>query len=380
MSKFKYTVEDTKECIIETEQQLRDLISTVLTAKYGLKWDMTPNGWSDRTRRDLEQRLQDEQKRFPHQQLSDRLLDYCDILHLKNMIEKNWQHFNNIFASKNNTIVMFDMLNRLRNPLMHGRPGIPLHQKYLCLGICGEFLQAIENWRQGYIYTVKTYECNLKFSVYIENDDEETAQSLAKEMAQSWLESVVDKLSAKLEDKLSDKFVKKWLLRISKGHIKISMTWKYRGYDGRYFRSADIKLHTNNYIALDQILAVSDHPFWVLKWTLSDDLDVSIVASKAKEMTGYTPSSSVRVQIGSGIPVLTNADFKIGSFNDARIRVSIDRGQQDFGASVNMVYDGSPNQGFIKAHKVFSIEKILFILYGKLSPAQVHQLMKDACS
>jgi hypothetical protein len=86
------------------------------------------------------------------------------------------------------------------------------------------------------------------------------------------------------------------------------------------------------------------------------------------------------VQIGSGIPVLTNADFKIGSFNDARIRVSIDRGQQDFGASVNMVYDGSPNQGFIKAHKVFSIEKILFILYGKLSPAQVHQLMKDACS
>ncbi len=380
MFTFKFSVDNTKECIIETEQHLRDLISTVLTAKYGSAWQNTPYGLLELERVRLEQRRQDEQKKFPHQQFSDRLLDYSDILHLKGLIEKNWQHFSRVFPSKDNTMAMFDMLQKLRNPVMHGRPGLLLHQHYLCLGICGELLLAVENWRQGYTHTVKSYTCDLKFSIYPKGEDEIAAQIQAKEIAHHWLETVSTKLAAKLEEKSSDDHSKEWLLRLSEGHLKVLMTWNYRGYDGYYyFRSADVQLQTSSLISLDQVLTEGRYPYWTLYWILLDDLDVSIIASRIKEMTGQMPSSSGSVQIGSGEPVLTSADFRIGTLDDASIRLTLSRGQPDTGAIVCLVYDGKPNKGFLSAHEVFSIDSILSILYGKLTPDKVHQLVKDAC-
>lgn len=380
MFTFKYSVDNVKECIIETERQLRDLISTVLTAKYGPGWESTQYGWSDRKREELERRRYDEQRKFPHQRLSDRLIDYSDILHLKSLIEKNWQHFSRVFGSKENTMVMFDILQKLRNPVMHGRTGILLHQLYLCLGICGELLLAVEKWRRGYMHTVYAYACDLRFPVYVEGGNEEAAQNQAKKLARCWLEKVVSRLGDKLEEKFSDEFSKEWLLRLSKGHVRIKMVWNYRGYDGRYFRAVDIRLQTRSLDALDHVLTKGKHPYWVLRWILSDDLDVSIVASRVKEMTGRTPSSSASVQIGSGIPVLTSADYRIGAFYGARIRVTLSRGQPDSRAVVCIVYDGQSNKGFFQAHKVFTVDLILSILYGELTPNKVHQLIKNACT
>ena len=379
MYMFKFSVDNTKECIIETEQNLRDLISTVLTAKYGSEWDSTSYGFSESERAELEHRRHDEQKKFTHQPFSDRLLDYSDILHLKSLIEKNWQHFSRVFLSKDNTMAIFDMLQKLRNPVMHGRPGLLLHQYHLCLGICGELLLAVENWRQGYTHAVKSYTCDLRFSVYPEGVDEEAAQAQAKDLAHRWLETVSNKLAVKPEVKSSDDLRKEWLLRLSGGHLKISMAWNYRGYDGHHFRSADIKLRTSSPTVIDQVLTEGRYPYRTLFWVLSDDFDVSIIASHIREMTGQIPSSSGGVQIGLGRPVLTSADFRIGAFDDANIRVALSRGEPNIGATVGLVYDGKPNKGFFHAHKVFSVDIILSILYGKLAPEKVYQHVKDSC-
>ena len=78
----------------------------------------------------------------------------------------------------------FDMLQIIRNPLMHSRPEVLPHQKHLCLGICGEFLLAIENWRQGYIHQIKEYTVLFRFTAYPNNEDENDAQLHAKYLAE----------------------------------------------------------------------------------------------------------------------------------------------------------------------------------------------------
>ena len=163
MLPFDFTIEQTKECINKTEEQLRDLISTVLSSKYGLDWDSSCSIWDNQTRQGFEKRRDDEKKLFSNQQISNRLIDYCDIKDLKDIIQNEWSLFNNIFQAQQKTMILFDMLQTLRNPQMHSRPSLLPHQLYLCLGICGEFMLAIENWRQGYKHSVKGYSALLRF-------------------------------------------------------------------------------------------------------------------------------------------------------------------------------------------------------------------------
>ncbi len=181
---FDYTIDQAKDCINEAESQLRDLVSTVFSSIYGLDWENSQAVWDQTTRQKLDVVRYEEKKRFPNQRLSDRLIDYSDILHLKSLIQKNWQYFDRIFASKDKTMSQFDMLQIIRNPLMHSRPEVLPHQKHLCLGICGEFLLAIENWRQGYIHQIKEYTVLFRFTAYPNNEDENDAQLHAKYLAE----------------------------------------------------------------------------------------------------------------------------------------------------------------------------------------------------
>jgi len=107
---FDYTIDQAKDCINEAESQLRDLVSTVFSSIYGLDWENSQAVWDQTTRQKLEVVRYEEKKRFPNQRLSDRLIDYSDILHLKSLIQKNWQYFDRIFASKDKTMSQFDMV------------------------------------------------------------------------------------------------------------------------------------------------------------------------------------------------------------------------------------------------------------------------------
>ena len=181
---FAYTIEQVKDCINHTEQQLRDLVSTILSRKYGPDWEYSSPVWNDETRKTLEGRIRDDQGYRPYQVVSQRLLDYSDIKDLRNIIEKYWDLFSGVFLSKEQVMYRFEDLQALRNPEMHGRPDILPHQKHLCLGVCGEILAAIDHWSYGYEHAIKEYAISLKFPVYVENGDEIKAGAEAKLLAQ----------------------------------------------------------------------------------------------------------------------------------------------------------------------------------------------------
>ena len=119
-------------------------------------------------------------------------------------------------------------------------------------------------------------------------------------------------------------------------------------------------------------------PYQNIGWTLADDFDVSTIVSRTKELSGRIPSSSSGEQIGSGVLVLTSADFTIGKIEGTSIRATLSRGRPNSGATVNLIYDGKANTGFFNAHKVFSVDIILSILYGELTPSRTQELIHNS--
>jgi hypothetical protein len=376
---FTFTTNQAKDCVTETENQLRDLIATVLSGTYGLDWESSDSVWDEETRSGLKTVRSNEKGRFPNQNLSDRLIDYSEILHLKGLIEKNWTLFEPIFGSKSRTMALFDMLHPLRNALMHGR-SILLHQKHLCLGICGEFLLAVENWRKGYTHQVKEYTVLFRFSVYLEEEGEAETQLRARHLAEQWLLDVTKQLGGKLEEKSTSEIEKMYLLKAGGNHIKTSIKWDYKGFDGqRYFRSADISMTSRSLPIINKIVEVSNYPYWYLSWRLKSELDVSIIVSRISELTGETSNEAVGVYTPSGTLTYQNASYRIGQVNDSSIRVGLFRAQQKFDAEVCLVFEDPQKGGFYQAHRLLTVEKALSILYGDLTRTDIHQLLMEAC-
>lgn len=379
MVPFDYTVENLRECIQDTEQNLRDLLSTLMAEKYGSEWQGSSAGWPERERLALVNRLADEQRKLPHQQLSTRLLDYSNLLDLKALLERHWDVFGSVFVSKDQTLVMLDKLNTLRNPEIHGRPGLEIHQRHLILGICGELLLAVHAWRGGYKHRIKSYGCSFKFSVYEEDSNNEDPQLLSRQVALKWLNGLqyrVNGVSVSKENESAD--AESYLLRVPLGHVRAEISSKYRGSDGRYFRSTDITLTSSNLNALKSIIEGGDQPYWIFSWALADDLSVEVVASLAKARSGRTPSSSSSIKVGSGPVTLTNTDFLLGRFGELAVRVTFGRGESNGPAIVTLLADGGVNAGFRYAHRTFTLDIILKIIYGELTPSQTWSLIQEA--
>lgn len=375
---FTYSTSQVKDCINGTEQQLRDLITTILSRKFGPDWEYSSPVWDSEIRKELEERRRQDQGGRPYQVVSRRLLDYTDLVDLQKIIEKYWDLFANVFQSKERIMHRFNDLIPLRNPEMHGRPDILLSQKYLCLGICGEIMAAIEHWHYGYEHLIKEYAVQLKFPIYIGTKDESIAQEDAKALAQQWLDKVYGKLGGKLRVLSENQDTKTYQLAFQQMHIKITMSWNYKGFDGRqYFRAADIDIRTSQASALHQAIEAGEHPYWWLNWTLRDDLDISIVVAQVFERTGKKPGSSSSIRAGN-ISTLTSAEFRIGGDNEESIRVSLFRWQPDTDATLSLSYDGPPGRGFYHAHQVFSVKNILSALYGDIPFSKLRQMIMEA--
>jgi len=351
-----------------------------LSRKFGPDWEYSSLIWNDEIRKELEERRQQDQGSRPYQVVSQRLLDYTDLVDLRNIIEKYWDLFANVFPSKERIMHRFNDLIPLRNPEMHGRPNILLYQKYLCLGICGEIMAAIEHWHYGYEHPIKDYAVQLRFPIYIGTKDESIAQEEAKALAQQWLDKVHGKLGGKLRLLSEDQDTKTYQIAFQQMHIKANMSWNYKGNDGRqYFRAADIGIRTSQSSALHQAIEAGEYPYWWLNWTLRDDLDISIVAAQVFERTGKKSSSSSSIRAGN-ISTLTSAEFRIGASGEESIRVSLARWQPDADATLSLSYDGHPSKGFYHAHKVFSVKKALSALYGDIPFSKLRQMITEAYS
>jgi hypothetical protein len=371
---FNFTIDNTKDCLLETEASLRDLIDSVLGRKYGSRWEDDPNiGWNRKKKEELENRREKRKIDFPHQSLSNRLLDYTYLHDLKELISKNKVTFKVIFSLWEETMAMFDILGKFRNNLLHHENGILRHQHYLCLGICGQFLLAINNWKKGYAHTVESFCCDFRFE-HLEERDAEAAKAQSLHDAEIWIKAIRSKSLKQVEVEQDISFGHLYKVHLAEGEVKISYpTISRQSYRVGYTQSANVHLVSKSIGTINRVL-VEDHPCWTFNWTLCGELDIASLISIIEETHDKKPIST-----SSDGAKATSASYYIAIHSGYRIRVDISSGVSKT-TNITLVYDdGEPNLGFINAHNIFSPDIILSILYGEIPKKDITELILKAC-
>jgi len=137
---------DTTQQLKDTENALRDFVSTALKSRHGDDWLETCGV----TERQLSkwQKRREQERRSPFSCAPDeRLLYYADFAELINLLEQNWEGA--IREALGEWAVMkiwLLTLKSLRNPDAHRRELLP-HQKQLVAGISGEIRNRLVRYR-----------------------------------------------------------------------------------------------------------------------------------------------------------------------------------------------------------------------------------------
>jgi hypothetical protein len=345
--------------------------------KHGLGWAYDEKiGFSENELEQIVMRKKDEERSTDTTAYSD-ILEYTYILDLKKIIERNWQDFAKILPSKATTTVYLEKLGYLRNPAAHVR-NMNIHSKYLCLGICGEILNHIQSWLEGYRRTVKGFYCEFRFSAYTQHDNSEIAQNKTHDMALDWIKLIESKSSQAEEFRDSIEFGQEKIIHLPEGILSISVPKVVPQYNGRYFSTAIIQVFAANSKVMDKLINEGHQPCQVIYWLLNEKLDVQSFSSSVYEFTNKQPSSSS----GIGPPektILTGADYYILRDNNISLRAHVSNGGfRGAGSTVGLVYEGEINNGFHRAHQIFTPDIILSVVAGRTTIPQVRHLVDKA--
>ncbi len=370
---FNYAPDNVEKCIRETEVQLRDLITSILTRDYGTRWEDIPTiGFPKKKRETLEKRREDRKKEFPNQIIPMRLVDYTYILDLRDLITKNESLFRPLFPRWDENQALFGILGNIRDYLGH-IDEIPTNQKYLALGICGEFLQAIETWKKGYSRRIKLISCNLEWGESNNSNDVE-AQKRVLALAQKWLDGITAIATGAITRVHIQGRGDAEIIPMTEGVLRATIP----RLSPQAIAAADVYIETENMSAFDRVVRENNHSYWTLEWTLSDSLDVNSLITKISELTGKIPTS--RSGTGTGKNTMwTDATYTILNDEGFTTAANISGDGQHLG-KINLVnYDASANGGFRRAHEIFSPDLILSILFGEKRIPEVRELVRAAC-
>ena len=136
---------DITQVLKDTENALRDFISTVLTKSIGSDWPEKCGISPDRIKKWAE-RKDAETKRHKGGVVEARLIYYADFFDVRTILEKNWEKFGDALGDLKTMRVYLDELEKLRDPEAHRRE-LLLHQKHLAAGIAGEIRTRLIRYR-----------------------------------------------------------------------------------------------------------------------------------------------------------------------------------------------------------------------------------------
>lgn len=358
---FPYGVESVEKCFIETETKLRAFVNEVMTTKYGVNWMGDSSiGFSEKDILDMENRRTQEKQVNPHG-FSDQLIDYSYLADLGKVIswDSNWQLFKNYFPERKKTIILFDMLIPLRNPIIHGRL-VSIQKKHLCLGICGEFLKVVSNWQLAFGRMPQSYQFDFAFDVPKASGSENEA----KAQAQQWISCILQKVTTAHNgsyEKTGDAVGEKYDIKISKGRLGLECLNTIREQNmNPICHRCYVILKSQSIKAIDEVLQQCPRPYWCLRLQFGERLPRASIIANA--------DAAGRRNNGSG-------SFNIDSFDDTRIWCHVNE------YSMELTYDSNlPNVGFLEAHNMFSLDKILGILYNRWNAASIREVIKEAHS
>jgi hypothetical protein len=136
---------DITQTLKDTENALRDFISSVLTKKFGANW-IEQCGVTPEKVKKWQERKAVEEKRQKFGVVDERLIYYANFNDLKPILHKNWPEFSEALGDWKTMEVWLDELGRLRDPDAHRRELLP-HQKHLAIGIAGEIRTRLVRYR-----------------------------------------------------------------------------------------------------------------------------------------------------------------------------------------------------------------------------------------
>jgi len=136
---------DVTQFLKDAENSLRDFIATILHKHLGSNW-VEASGVSAERVRAWQDRQKSEEKRQATGTVDPRLLYYADFYDLATILKKHWHLFEEVFGKFRRFEVLWDELQRYRDPDAHRRELLP-HQKYMIIGISGEIRNCIVRYR-----------------------------------------------------------------------------------------------------------------------------------------------------------------------------------------------------------------------------------------
>jgi hypothetical protein len=137
---------DVTQALKDTENALRDFISSVLRNKFGEGW-IEKCGVSPERIEKWQDRKREEEKRQKFGVVEERLIYYADFYDLKTILKKHWDgEFSQAMGEWKIMEVWLGELARLRDPDAHRRELLP-HQKHLALNIAGEIRTRLVRYR-----------------------------------------------------------------------------------------------------------------------------------------------------------------------------------------------------------------------------------------
>lgn len=137
---------DVTQALKDTENSLRDFITTILNKHIGDDW-IEKCGVSNQRIEVWKERKRVEERRQESGVVEERLIYYADFYDLKNILRKHWSPaFSPAFGDLRTMEVWLTEMEKLRDPDAHRRELLP-HQKHLALGIAGEIRTRIVRYR-----------------------------------------------------------------------------------------------------------------------------------------------------------------------------------------------------------------------------------------
>lgn len=363
---FDYSPDDYKQCIEDTEKRIRDVLYAEMSKNHSTSWETESNhGWNEEKINELKNRMNESIKTKDEKY---RLIDFCDLLDLKKIIESNQNVLDTLLPKK--IAEKISELNSLRIPSAHSR-ALLQHQKNQIVGICGEILISIQERQIGRGSSTLNYTCELKIESTPDDEVSDSMDSEVLEKKENWLSKIES--IGKLEKKQEDDNQIEYLLRGSSGHLKIFLGKKIHLHSSaQKWKVINIKISTQNSPLLEQVIQQGSIPVTVIYWIINNKINVNSMVNDIKELTGKSPGSSS----GLGGGIITSASYGLGRFDDSTIRILLST-DNSYG-KLGLQRDGFPDKGFTNAHTIFNPDIILSVLYGKLPYQKLQQLLKDS--
>lgn len=250
--------------------------------------------------------------------------------------------------------------------------------------------RAVEAVHKQDRYPVAAYQAHIQSCAYITLEGERLPKEMPAEeeafhTAVQWLE-MLPQIGVR-EKSSEEEQQQTWIVTDHQQECHITIQRNYgRMKDslGNTLGLADILLNSQHPTLLDRLLEAGRVPYRVIQWTLLEDLDILTLARHIHEKMGRPYFNPTQIESAYHVEyrlydsqerdiLLDPVSVALTSRGPAR------PGGPPLPARVALIHDNPPYRGFVQAHRLFSVQKILAILRGELPYQEIKRLIDEAC-